>query len=80
MSEGQGKRICPVCKGEMKKTSVNFPVDLRTHFILIKGVPARVCKQCGEFYINDKIHKQIERIVKKVEETTLELESIKFAT
>lgn len=64
----------------MKKTIVNFPVDLKTYFILIKGVPARVCKQCGEFYINDKVHMQIERIVRKVKETTIELESVKFVT
>jgi len=72
--------ICPMCKGNMKKTIVNFPVDLKTYFILIKGVPARVCKQCGEFYINDKVHMQIERIVRKVKETTIELESVKFVT
>jgi len=72
--------ICPVCKGNMKKTILNFPVDLKTDFVLIQGVPARSCKQCGEFYISDKIHMQIKRIVKRVEETHVELEPVKLVS
>jgi len=71
--------ICPICKGDMEENVINFPVDLKTRFILIKGVPALVCKQCGEFFIDDKIHIQIERIVKKVKEANIELEVVKFA-
>ena len=72
--------ICPVCKGNMKKTILNFPVDLKTDFVLIQGVPARSCKQSGEFYISNKIHMQIKRIVKRVEETHVELEPVKLVS
>ena len=71
--------ICPICKGNMEEDIVNFPVDLKTRFVLIKGVPALVCEQCGEFFIDDKIHIQIEHIIKKVKELNVELEVIKFA-
>jgi YgiT-type zinc finger domain-containing protein len=71
--------ICPICKGNMEEDSVNFPVDLKTRFVLIKGVPALVCEQCGEFFIDDKIHIQIEHIIKKVKELNVELEVVKFA-
>ena len=39
--------LCILCKGDMKNGKVNFPVDAKEHFILIKGVPAQICEQCG---------------------------------
>ncbi|MFX0203667.1 MAG: type II toxin-antitoxin system MqsA family antitoxin [Candidatus Hodarchaeota archaeon] len=71
--------ICPICKGNMEENYINFPIDLKDHFILIKEVPALVCEQCGEFYIDDEIHIQIEKIVKKAKETNAELEVVKYA-
>ena len=41
---------CILCKGDMKNGKVNFPVDTDENFILIKGVPAKLCEQCGEFF------------------------------
>ena len=58
---------------------INFPVDLKTRFVLIKEVPALVCDQCGEFFIDDEIHIQIENIIKKVKKANVELEVVKFA-
>jgi YgiT-type zinc finger domain-containing protein len=63
----------------MEEDIVNFPVDLKTRFVLIKEVPALVCEQCGEFFIDDKIHIQIEHIIEKVKELNVELEVVKFA-
>lgn len=74
--------ICPICKGNMEENIINFPVDLKTRFVLIKEVPAHVCDQCGEFFIDDEIHIQIENIikkVKKVKKVNIELEVVKFA-
>jgi len=68
-----------MCKGKMKDDFVNFPVDNKHHFILIKEVPALVCEECGEFFIDDKVHTQIERIVNKTKEANAELEIVKFA-
>jgi YgiT-type zinc finger domain-containing protein len=47
---------CVVCKkGETKvgKTTVTLERDGAT--LVFKGVPARVCKNCGEEYVDGKI-------------------------
>ena len=71
--------ICPICKGEMQTSVINFPIDLKTHFVLIKDVPADVCEQCGEFFIDDDVHIQLEEIDESTKKSNIEFEIIKFA-
>ncbi len=71
--------ICPMCKGKMETSTVNFPIDFKTYFILVKNVPALVCEQCGEFFIDDETHIQLENIVEKNKKSNIEFEIIKFA-
>ena len=70
---------CILCKGDMKNGKVNFPVDTEENFILIKGVPAKLCEQCGEFFLKDDVAEAIEAIVKKARGTNVEFEILKFA-
>jgi YgiT-type zinc finger domain-containing protein len=71
--------ICPICKGDMEKDIINFPIDLKTRFILIKDVPALVCEQCGESFVDDEIHVQLESIAEKAKRSNIEFEIVKFA-
>ena len=71
--------LCILCKGDMKNGKVNFPVDAEENFILIKGVPAQICEQCGEYFLKDDVAEIIERIVKKAKRKNVELEILKFA-
>ncbi len=71
--------FCILCKGEMKKGRVNFPVDVEGNFILIREVPAHVCEQCGEYFLEDDVAEVIEEIVKKAKATNVEFEILKFA-
>ena len=43
-----------MCKGQLIEKKVNYMVDLEDTIIIIKGVPAKVCTQCGEQYFDDK--------------------------
>ncbi len=70
--------FCTLCKGEMKKGRVNFPVDVEDNFILIKEVPALVCEQCGEYFLEDDVAGAIEEIVKKAKAADVEFEIRKF--
>ena len=47
---------CFMCKGDLEEKKVNYIVDLEKTIIIIKGVPAKVCKQCGEQYFDDKTY------------------------
>ncbi|MCP4578057.1 MAG: type II toxin-antitoxin system MqsA family antitoxin [Deltaproteobacteria bacterium] len=71
--------LCILCKGDMENGKVNFPVDTEENFILIKGVPAQICEQCGEYFLKDDVAEIIERIVKKAKRKNVELEILKFA-
>lgn len=70
---------CTICKGEMKPQKINFPVDLENTFILVKEVPAIVCQQCGEYFLEDDIAKKIEEIAETAKSSNIEIEVLKFA-
>jgi YgiT-type zinc finger domain-containing protein len=63
---------CILCKSNLikvkVKVKVNHTVDLDSHSTIIKNVPASICNQCGEYFIEDdvaiKLEKMIEAAVK----------------
>ena len=54
---------CFYCKGRTVETRTKFIVDLGGCVVIVKNVPARVCRQCGEESFSDEVAKQLERIV-----------------
>ena len=44
---------CPLCKGEILDGVTNLTFEKETeHILVVSGVPARVCQQCGETFID----------------------------
>lgn len=54
---------CIMCKGKLIEGSVNHIVDIKGHIIIIKNVPANICTQCGEYYIENKIALILEELI-----------------
>lgn len=52
---------CFMCKGNLEEKKINYVVDLEDT-IIIKGVPAKVCTQCGEQYFDDETAENIEKL------------------
>ena len=48
----------------LKEKKVNYVVDLDDTIIIVKGVPAKVCTNCGEKYYDDETTENIEKIQK----------------
>ncbi len=69
---------CPICKGEIEKGVTTFPVELEGGFLLVKGVPADVCKQCGEVFIPDDVAETLETIVSRARKEKVEIEIISY--
>lgn len=69
---------CFMCKGELTKKKVNYMVDLESTIIIIKGVPAKVCSQCGEQYFEDETSENIESIVNKLKDLSTEVTIINY--
>ena len=69
---------CFMCKGELTEKKVNYMVDLESTIIIIKGVPAKVCSQCGEQYFEDETSENIENIVNKLKDLSTEVTIINY--
>ena len=78
--EDKEERImdCFMCKGEVIEKKVNYMVDLESTIIIIKGVPAKVCAQCGEQYFDDQTSENIESIVNKLKDLSTEVTIINY--
>ena len=69
---------CFICKGDLEEKKVNYVVDLEETIIIIKEVPAKVCKQCGEQYFDDETSKNIEKIVEKLKALSAEVTIVNY--
>jgi len=55
-----------------------YSVDLKFGLVVVRRVPAKVCGQCGEEWINSKTAKQLGKIVNSARKTHSELEVLSF--
>lgn len=69
---------CFKCEGNLKEKKVNYFVDLESTIIIIKGVPAKVCSQCGEQYFDDDTAENIDRIVNQMKELAAEVTIVNY--
>jgi YgiT-type zinc finger domain-containing protein len=47
----------------MVEGQTTFTVDIGSGVVVVRHVPARVCRQCGEDWIRDAVAERLERIV-----------------
>ena len=75
----ENKEICPLCGGKIGTGSTTFTVDFGSGVVVFRNVPANVCKQCGEAWIDDPIASSIEKAVEEAKGSQRELEVINLA-
>ena len=71
--------FCVLCKGTMSYGKVNFPVDAGKTFVLVKDVPAYVCEQCGEYFLEDTVAEAVEKIAHNARNSVSEIEILRYA-
>ena len=54
-------------------------MDLDNTIIVIKGVPAKVCNNCGEKYFDDKTAENIDRIVNQLKNLAIEVTVVNYS-
>ena len=69
---------CPLCGGEKKVGTTTYSVDLGFGVVVVRDVPAKICSQCGEEWIEEKVAKELERIVENARITHCQLEVVSF--
>jgi YgiT-type zinc finger domain-containing protein len=61
MSEHVGR--CPLCGGEKQLGTTTFAIDLTFGVMMVREVPAFVCTQCGDAWIEDPVAAKLESMV-----------------
>lgn len=69
---------CFMCKGDLEEKQVNYVVDLENTIIIVKDVPAKVCKKCGEQYFDDETTENIEKIVNQLKSLSVEVTIVSY--
>lgn len=63
-----------MCGGHKEPGYTMFSVDLGDGLVVVRHVPATVCNQCGEEWIDNKIAQQLEDIVTEARQKKHQLE------
>src|SRR5947207_5062636 len=62
-SEGHAQMTCVICKNKkMKRGTTVLPIERGKAVLLVTDIPARICANCGEPYIDERTAKQVEAL------------------
>ena len=67
---------CPMCGGEKVPGKTIYSVDLGTGVVVVKNVPAEICRQCGEEWIAPETARRLEEITDKARVEGAEVEVV----
>ncbi|OQX98699.1 MAG: hypothetical protein B6I20_10790 [Bacteroidetes bacterium 4572_117] len=66
---------CVICKtGTTKQGKVTVTVDIKGTVVVIRNVPAKVCSNCGNYYLSSEISKLIVKKVQQAVKKGVEIE------
>ncbi len=70
---------CMICKhGETKKGTTTVTLEKGGSTIVFKEVPAHICDNCGEKYIDDSVTKDLLKKAREIVETGVEVDIRKY--
>jgi YgiT-type zinc finger domain-containing protein len=69
---------CIMCKGNLESKLINHIVDFDGHITIIKNVPAKVCKQCGENFLDHNIAVKVEKLLDDYANRNVEVLIVNF--
>jgi YgiT-type zinc finger domain-containing protein len=69
---------CALCKANLTNGKVNHIVDLGERIIIVKNVPASVCKQCGDYFVDTDTALKLEAIVEEAKKNKAEVLIVRY--
>ena len=70
---------CPLCKGRMESGTTILPFDMKNgKVIVIMNVPALICEQCGDEFIDFQVAKNVEMILERVQQEGLSMGFVEY--
>lgn len=71
---------CVICKlGETKPGLATVTLEREGTVVVIKSVPAEVCQDCGEYYLDEPIAARVMKLAEEAVRRNAEVEIISFA-
>ena len=60
--EGRQSFTCYFCGGDIAQKKLDIPFRWGGDFMVVRGVPVRVCEQCGEKYFSAKVSANLDQV------------------
>jgi YgiT-type zinc finger domain-containing protein len=71
---------CVICRtGETQMGTVTVTLQRGETVILIKGVPAQVCEDCGEYYLDESVTQRVYALAEEAVQRHAEVEILRYA-
>ncbi len=71
---------CVLCKhGETRPGEVTVTLQRGATTVILKGVPADVCANCGEYYLSDEVASQLLERAEAAVNSGAEVEILRYA-
>ncbi len=72
---------CLICReGETGQGITTVTLERDKSAIIIRGVPADVCENCGEYYLDDETARKVYDLAESAVQRGAEVEILRFAT
>jgi YgiT-type zinc finger domain-containing protein len=73
------KMNCVICKeGHTKPGLTSITLEREGMILIVKGVPADICTNCGEAYVGSDVTREILKLAKIAQSTGVQLEICSF--
>ena len=71
---------CVLCKsGETRPGTVTVTLERGKTVVVVREVPASVCGNCGEYYLDDNVAKRVYERAEEAVERDAEVEILRYA-
>ena len=64
---------CIHCRGKMRRGNAPFHIDRKSYHLLLDAVPAWICTQCGEVYLEEAEVDTIQQAIRSLDKRTEKL-------
>ena len=69
---------CPICGGKKNLGETVFTADLQTGVVVVRKIPALICSQCGEEWLDNDVANQVETLVNEAKRRQPQVEVLTF--
>lgn len=71
---------CAICRnGHTDEGTITVVLERGESILVIKNVPAHICENCGEEYLNEDINRELLKKAQDAADRGVDLELLKFA-